>query len=151
MVLVERDGKAHARPIKDASAKSIREVMEETVNFDSMLITDEWQSYVKIGREFAGGHEVIRHRYKEYVRYTENGPVCVSTNTAESFFALLRRGHYGVFHQLSKRHLHRYTNEFTFRWNHRKVTDGQRMVAAIKGAEGKRLKYREPANPKSLQ
>jgi hypothetical protein len=35
--------------------------------------------------------------------------------------------------------LHRYTTEFSFRWNHRQVSDGQRMVAAIKGAEGKRL------------
>jgi hypothetical protein len=46
-------------------------------------------------------------------------------NTAESFLALLKRGHYGMFHQLSKRHLHRYFNEFAFRWTHRKVTDGE--------------------------
>lgn len=58
--------------------------------------------------------------------------------------ALLKRGHYGIFHQLSKRHLSRYTDEFTFRWNWRKVSDGERMVRAIEGAEGKRLKYRQP-------
>jgi len=69
----------------------------------------------------------------------------VTSNTAESFFALLKRGHYGIFHQLSKKHLHRYTTEFGFRWNHRGVTDGERMVAAIKGAEGRRLMYREPS------
>ena len=66
----------------------------------------------------------------------------INTNTAESFFALLKRGHYGTFHQLSKKHLHRYCTEFGFRWNHRKVSDGTRMVAAIKGAEGRRLMYR---------
>ena len=55
------------------------------------------------------------------------------TNTAESFFALLKRGHYGVFHKLSRKHLHRYCNEFGFRWTERKVTDGERMVAAING------------------
>src|SRR6266567_8008667 len=34
--------------------------------------------------------------------------------------------------------------EFAFRWNHRKVDDGARTVAAIRGAEGKRLYYRDP-------
>ncbi|WP_157212213.1 transposase [Desulfomonile tiedjei] len=29
-------------------------------------------------------------------------------NTAESFFALLKRCHYGIFHSLSKLHLFRY-------------------------------------------
>ena len=55
----------------------------------------------------------------------------ISTNTGESYFALLKRGHYGIFHQLSKKHLHRYCDEFTFRWDHRKVTDGERMVAVV--------------------
>jgi len=62
----------------------------------------------------------------------------------ESFFALLKRGHYGIFHQLSKKHMHRYCNEFGFRWNNRTVTDGERMMAAIGGIEGKRLFYKEP-------
>jgi hypothetical protein len=65
----------------------------------------------------------------------------VHTNTAESFFALLKRGHFGTFHQLSKKHLSRYCDEFAFRWNHRKVSDGERTTAAIRGAEGKRLRY----------
>jgi len=67
----------------------------------------------------------------------------VNTNTAESFFALLKRGVHGTFHHISKTHLHRYCDEFSFRWDERKVTDGERAVSAIKGAEGKRLIYRQ--------
>ena len=63
---------------------------------------------------------------------------------SESVFSLLKRGMYGVYHNVSKRHLHRYLAEFDFRWNHRTVEDGERTVAAIKGSEGKRLMYREP-------
>ena len=59
----------------------------------------------------------------------------------DSFFALLKRGHHGIFHQLSKHHLHRYCNEFGFRWQHRQVWDGERMLAVIAGAEGKHLMY----------
>jgi transposase-like protein len=52
--------------------------------------------------------------------------------------------HYGTFHQLSKQHLFRYCNEFGFRWTFRKTTDGERMMKAIEGAEGRRLTYRQP-------
>jgi hypothetical protein len=83
------------------------------------------------------------HSIGEYARLDPDG-VNVHTNTAESFFCLLKRGHYGIFHQISKRHLHRYCDEFGFRWDHRKSTDGERMVAAIRGAEGKRLMYASP-------
>lgn len=69
----------------------------------------------------------------------------VTTNTAESFFALLKRGVYGAFHAVSKRHLHGDVSEFEFRWNHRRMDDGSRVVAAVRARKGKRLYYREPA------
>lgn len=84
----------------------------------SKVITDDFKSYRGLKKVFEGGHEIIKHSEGEYSR---DG---INTNTAESFFALLKRGHYGIFHHLSKRHLHRYCDEFAFRWNHRKIWDG---------------------------
>ena len=104
------------------------------------MMTDESAIYPTIGREFAG-HDTVRHGTFEYVR----GEVHV--NTAESFFALLKRGLIGTFHAVSKRHLHRYVNEFAFRWNHRRADDGERTAAAIRGADGKRMRYRQPSKP----
>jgi len=101
-----------------------------------------WKSYGGLDKEFAG-HDVICHSSGQYARTNDEG-VSVNTNTAESFFALLKRGHYGIFHWFSRKHTHRYCDEFGFRWDRRKVSDGDRMVSAIKGAEGKRLMYREP-------
>ena len=49
------------------------------------------------------------------------------------------RGVIGNFHHISRKHLGRYVAEFDFRWNSRKATDGQRTVAGIKKAQGKRL------------
>lgn len=66
------------------------------------------------------------------------------SNTAESFFAILKRGVYGTFHNISEAHLPRYLAEFDFRYNHRKVTDAERTEALIRGAKGKRLTYRQP-------
>jgi hypothetical protein len=107
---------------------------------DSILMTDGAQQYLQYGMEFSA-HYSVNHSAGEYVRKVGES-LLAHNNTAESFFALLKRGHYGVFHHLSKHHLHRYCDEFSFRWGKRKVSDGHRMVAAIQGAEGKRLKYR---------
>jgi len=92
------------------------------------------------GQHFRGGHTVVNHSAKEYVR----GPA--HTNTAESFFSLLKRGVYGSFHHVSRKHLHRYAHEFAFRWNLRHVTDGERTEFAVAGFEGKRLMYRDSLN-----
>jgi hypothetical protein len=35
-------------------------------------------------------------------------------------------------------------DEFAFRWDNRKVSDGERAVMAVKGIEGKRLYYKDP-------
>jgi hypothetical protein len=49
----------------------------------------------------------------------------------------------GTFHSVSRKHLQNYLNEFEFRWNTRKLDDGQRVSKAIKQVQGKRLEYRE--------
>jgi hypothetical protein len=51
---------------------------------------------------------------------------------------------YGTFHNVSRKHLHRYVAEFDFRWNARKVDDGERLARVVRSAEGKRLRYKEP-------
>ncbi len=44
-----------------------------------------------------------------------------------------------------------YLNEFQFRWNTRKMDDGQRVARAIKQIDGKRIEYRESVeNPPYL-
>ena len=64
------------------------------------------------------------------------------------FTSLLKRGLYGTFHKVSRKHLHRYVSEFEFRYNTRYMDDGERVNRAIRAAEGKRLMkgYRTPEN-----
>lgn len=56
----------------------------------------------------------------------------------------MKRGLYGIWHNVSKKHLHRYIAACEFRYNHRSLEDGERAVAAIRAGIGKRLVYREP-------
>jgi transposase-like protein len=136
VVLVERDGKSVSRPVTRVNAKTLKTAIRENVDKSSTIMTDEWKAYTGIGRHFDGGHGVVNHGIGQYV----NGPI--NTNTAESYFALLKRGVHGTFHHVSEKHLPRYCDEFSFRWNYRKTNDGERAEAAIKGMVGKRLAYK---------
>lgn len=136
VALVERNGRIRTRVVEHVNSDNLKSAIRETVHPKAAIQTDELNLYKGIGQEFAGGHQTVNHSQGEYARGE------VNTNTAESFFALLKRGVHGTFHHVSKTHLHRYCDEFSFRWDERKVTDGERTVAAIKGAEGKRLIYK---------
>jgi len=137
-VLVERDGNVRVKHIENCTSDTLCENICVNVDAATTIETDDYAAYNGLANVYAG-HYVVKHSSKVYV--TIDGH---HVNTAESFNALLKRGHYGIFHQLSKKHLHRYCTEFEFRWNHRKVTDGERMVAALKGVSGKRLFYVQP-------
>jgi transposase-like protein len=140
VALVERGGRIRTRPVERVSATALKRAIRENVRKDARIMTDDFSSYHGLDREFAGGHEIVNHGEREYVR----GDVHV--NSAESFFALLKRGVHGTFHHVSKTHLHRYCDEFGFRWDYRKATDGERTVAAIQGVAGKRLILHDRVN-----
>lgn len=138
MALVERNGNVRARVIERVTGANLKQAIRENVDRNATVMTDEFASYRGLRKEFK--HQTVNHSKGEYAR----GDVHV--NSAESFFALLKRGVHGTFHHVSKKHLNRYAQEFAFRWKQKKVTDGERAVAAIEGASGKRLMYREPVS-----
>jgi len=135
---VERGGELRRRVIPDVTGQTLRSALHEEVSRQAHLITDEYPRYKKIGRDFAS-HETVCHSTKEYVRGD------IHTNTVESTHALVKRGIVGIYHNISREYLHRYLWHFDFLWNNRKMNDGERTIAAIRGAEGKRLMYREPS------
>lgn len=138
MVLVERNGRARSMVLADITGKTLKGAIRENVARNSMILTDEMKSYQGIGAEFDWGHLTVNHGSGEY----ERGGV--HTNTAESYFALLKRGVTGSFHHVSRKHLNRYCDEFAFRWSERDITDGARTFKAIAAGEGKRLTYKMP-------
>jgi hypothetical protein len=134
MALVDRDGESRSFHVANVSAKTLREKIVTTVDGKSYLMTDELASYEKVGREFSG-HETVNHSANEYVRLGG----FIHINTAECRFSLMKRSVYGQHHLVSEAHLHRYLAEWDFKWNTRKMNDGERAAVALKGPEGKRL------------
>lgn len=136
-VAVERNGQLRRRVVADVTTETIETAIREEVDRRAHLMTDEFAAYRRIGPEYAG-HSTVCHATKEYARGN------VHTNTAESSHALVKRGITGIYHNVSSEYLHRYLWHFDFLWNSRKLNDGERTVAAIRGAEGKRLMYKQP-------
>ena len=137
LALVERDGESHSFHVANIKAKTLREAIDRTVDKASKLSTDEGPQYETVGRTFEE-HGSVDHSHKEYVRDDWH------TNTAECRFSLMKRAVFGTHHSVSEAHLQRYLHEWYFKWNTRKITDGERAALAVKGAEGKRLTYRIP-------
>jgi transposase-like protein len=138
LTLVDRDGDSHSFHIANVKAKTLRETIVKVASRKSYLATDELASYDKIGKEFSG-HGTVNHSADEYVRLGG----FIHVNTAECRFSLMKRAVFGTHHSISEAHLPRYLAEWDFKWNTRKITDGERAAIALEGIEGKRLTYRQ--------
>jgi transposase-like protein len=121
--------------IADTKASTLKPIIEKMVDKGSIVVSDEWSGYNGLSKDFA--HVVVKHKNNEFV--TEKG---IHTNSIEGFWSLLKRGIYGKYHQVSRKHLNMYCDEFSFRYNARKVSDSERFNLSLLKAQN-RLTYKE--------
>src|SRR5260370_19710291 len=112
--MIERGGKLRLVPVKDAKMEILGPALEEHISPEAHTIyTDESAAYaIYLQRHFDAEHKTINHN-RTY------GMGDRHTNTIENAFSLLKRGVYGTFHKVSIKHLGRYCNEISFRFNRR--------------------------------
>lgn len=137
VAMVQRGGDVRAQVLPKVNGKNLKAVIRENVDTSAHIMTDESRMYNGLDEKYAS-HDTTNHSAKEYVRGN------VHSNTVEGFFSILKRGVIGTYHSISKEHLHRYVGEFEYKYNTRKMTDGERLVLALQKADGKRLLYSEP-------
>ena len=140
VALVERGGSARVFHVANADRETVAKIVMENVSPESRLHTDESRLYTGAGKAFEA-HETVKHSAKEYARGD------VTSNSAESFFGVFKRGMTGVYQHCGEKYLQRYVTEFEFRHNTRTklgFNDNDRATLAIKGAAGKRLVLRQP-------
>ena len=109
--IIERGGRVRAKAVsKDKmKGKHLRAFVRENVDLtNAHLMTDEYKGYLGMARLLP--HSVIRH-----ANWYVDGDI--HTNTMEGFWALLKRGMFGQFHSVSRKHLQRYVDEFCYRYN----------------------------------
>ncbi len=74
-------------------------------------------------------HDNVKHSLNIYVEGQ------VHTNTIENFWSVLKRGLYGVYHQVTEKHLSRYLDEYAARFNNRSLTSNERFNQFSEGSE----------------
>lgn len=109
--VIERGGDVRAEKIRSRGARAISAFLKESVEPGSRLMTDDYAGYAKVGRDY--DHAVIQHSKLQYVEGLTH------TNSIENFWSLFKRGVIGSFHKVSEKHLDRYLDEFTYRFNGR--------------------------------
>ena len=136
--LVERGGEVRASHVPDVTAKTLRDKLVTQASRKSKLHTDDALTNLSLGKDFVE-HKTVVHSQDEY--FIDG----VGVQSAEAFFAILKRGITGSFHSISEQHLQRYVDEFAFRWNTRAslgIEDVERARRLVRAAVGKRLTYR---------
>ena len=127
--------KIKAKVTKPVSSITLQRMVNENVEAGATVYTDQNRGYVGLRRNY--NHESVNHSVREYVRDQAH------TNGVESFWAALKRGYYGTYHQMSEKHLDRYVKEFSGRHNVRDLDTIVQMAFLAKGLVGKRLPYKE--------
>jgi transposase-like protein len=111
--VLQRGGKVRAKKASDTTMKTLSKFINTHVKQGETVSTDEWRGYSKLSEKF--NHLVVSHGRGEYVSGVAH------TNTLEGFWSLFKRGIVGQYHQISRKYLDRYVDEFCFRYNNRSV------------------------------
>jgi ISXO2 transposase-like protein len=120
--------------IPDTKGDTLLPILKQKIKKGAMLVTDEHDAYGWMrGHCF---HIIVNHARGEHAHGAFH------TNSIDGFWSLLKRGIIGIYHQVSRKHLHRYCAEFAYRYNSRKVGDPARFNLTLTGIE-KRLTYKE--------
>ena len=129
----ERGGRVSAGMIDGTSQKEVHTFIAENVTANSTIYSDGHSSYLGLK---GYGHDSVNHSVGQYVKGD------CHTNGIESFWALLKRGHYGIFHYMSAKHIHRYIAEFEARWNMSDLSSSARVDSILENTPGLRLTYK---------
>lgn len=132
--MLQRGGKLKCVVVPNTSAKVIAPLIVEHVQRGATLYTDDWKAYKSMHNFY--DHQIVDHGRKQY----KNGNAC--TNAIEGFWGIFKRGIIGIYNWVSPKHLQKYCDEFTFRYNNRSSTVIEMFEAAVRCCGNTRLLYK---------
>lgn len=136
--LVERNGKVITFATDDTDQVTLQTIVTSNVDAAATLITDAHHSYFGLNQIY--NHIVVKYGTGEtkYITTSEH-----HTNNIEGYWTLLKRSYMGIYHYMSPKHLQRYCDEMSYRYNSRKLKDCFRFEEAISQAENARITYKQ--------
>lgn len=133
--LIQRGGKVRLFPMVKTDRATLLPILESNISKDATLVTDGLPAYRGLKNVYKQ-HVVVNHHKDEWT----NGEF--STNNIEGFWSQLKRGIIGVYHQTSDKHLHRYCDEYAYRYNTREQTGLQKFSKAVQSVVNARITYK---------
>ena len=131
--VLQTGGQLHTSVVPDTKASTLKPIIKELVKNGSIIVTDEWTAYQNLSKDY--DHIVINHKKREYVKGIHH------INGIEGFWSVFKRGIYGIYHQVSPKHLHRYCDEFAFRYNTKNLNNTCKFDLSLKRTDC-RLTYK---------
>jgi transposase-like protein len=128
------DGLVYTQVIENTKGKTLKGIIRNKVKPGSVVVSDGWLGYKGLWWDYR--HVVINHNQDIF----KFGPY--HTNGIEGFWSLLKRGIVGMYHFTSPKHLHRYCDEFSYRYNTRKMSNGDKFNLILINSD-ERLTYKE--------
>lgn len=133
--MLQNNGKLITMSVPAANGETLKPIIRQHIDTRATIVTDQHGAYQGLHKEYA--HIRVNHQAKNYV--ADSGH---HNNGIESAWVNLKRGYVGIYHYMSEKHLNRYCNEFSYRFNTRDLTDMERFGCAMQRTEG-RLKYKD--------
>lgn len=132
--MIERGGRVIAMTVSSTDSRTLQPLIRQHVKVGANLMTDEWKAYVGAGALY--DHQIVKHGQGEYVSGAAH------TNGIENFWSQFKRSLFGVYHHVSVKHLGNYVDECAFRYNFRKMKEGERVNYMLCNVSG-RLTYKD--------
>lgn len=128
------NGLVYTQVVKDTKGKTLKTIINSKVKQGSIIVSDGWRGYRGLDKYYS--HEVIKHNLGLFKKGSYH------TNGIEGFWGLLKRGIIGIYHFTSDKHLHRYCDEFAYRYNIRTLSQGEQFNLTLINSD-ERLSYKE--------
>jgi transposase-like protein len=132
--MLERGGELRTVTLENLKSRNVQGQIVRNVAPGATVMTDEHGSF--LGLQGRYNHHRVNHSAGEYVRH-----YVLHTNGIESVWALFKRQIIGTHHWLSEKHLFRYADEMTWRFNRREAEEGERVNNLLAQTAG-RLTYK---------
>ena len=146
--MVERNNIAKAIKVENTQANTLQKEIYNNVEKGTILMTDEHKAYQSISNRY--NHKVVNHSADEYVkegftnkRGEERKTFKVHTNTIEGYWAWVKRGIYGIHHWVSEKHMQKYLNDYSFKYNTKDLQNNERFVMFLQNVISNKLTYKD--------
>jgi len=135
--LLQRDGKLTAVVIPQGTgATTIQPLIKKYVKPRTLFISDDWKGY--FGLENRYDQYMVKHTDKG-MKYSHPNPE-IHTNNIEGSWRIMKNSLRDMYNNVSKKHLQLYVDEFVFRFNTKKMLEGDRFNHLLKNSNN-RTKY----------